>query len=110
MNYLLLQAGQPGSGLQSLIMFGLIILVFYFFMIRPQMKKAKEAKKFRDNIQKGDRVVTIGGIHGKVAEVADQTVLIEVATNVKITVEKSALSPEYSMQLNKNTQKESNKA
>lgn len=98
MNNILLQAGQS-SGLQSLIMFGLIILVFYFFMIRPQLKKAKEAKNFRDNIQKGDKVVTIGGIHGKVAEVNENTVLLEVATNVKITVEKAAISPDFSAQL-----------
>lgn len=64
----------------------------YFFMIRPQMKRAKEARKFREGIQKGDKVVTIGGIHGKVLEVEATTVLIQVDSG-KIRIEKSAISP-----------------
>ncbi|KAB1064307.1 preprotein translocase subunit YajC [Salibacter halophilus] len=74
----------------------LIIVVFYFFMIRPQMKKAKEAKKFKENLKKGDHVVTIGGIHGKLAELNETTVVIDINGKFKLTVERSAISPEYS--------------
>lgn len=74
----------------------LIVIVFYFFMIRPQQKKAKDAKKFREAISKGDKVVTIGGIHGKVADIKDQYMLITIANGVDIRVQKSAISPELS--------------
>lgn len=84
---------------------GLLMVVFYFFMIRPQQKKAKEARKFRESIQKGMKVVTIGGVHGKVAEVNEKTVLLEVDTNVKIRFEKSALALDSSQQLNEETVK-----
>lgn len=70
----------------------LIVVVFYFFMIRPQMKKQKELKKFRENLQVGDKVVTIGGIHGKILEVADTTVLLSCESSTKLRVEKSAVS------------------
>ena len=70
-----------------------IFVVFYFFMIRPQNKKAKEQQKFRDNLQKGDKVITIGGIHGKVDEVKEHTVIISVDHNTKIEFEKSAIIP-----------------
>lgn len=71
-----------------------IIAVFYFFMIRPQAKRAKEAKKFRESLSKGTKVVTIGGIHGKVVEVQDKTVLIDTTTGTKLRIEKSAISPD----------------
>ncbi|PSR06481.1 MAG: preprotein translocase subunit YajC, partial [Bacteroidetes bacterium SW_10_40_5] len=74
--------------------FILIIVVIYFFMIRPQAKKAKEQKKFRENIQKGDKVVTIGGLHGKVLEVDDNTFVVDIGSNQKVTLEKSAVSME----------------
>lgn len=83
----------------TIIMFGLMFVVFYFFMIRPQQKKAKEARKFRENLQKGARVVTIGGIHGKVLEVNDKTVLVEVDSNVKLRFEKSAIALDSTQQL-----------
>ena len=73
-------------------MFGLIAVVFYFFMIRPQQKKQKEQKKWIEEISKGDEVVTIGGIHGKVLSVDDETVLLEVDRGVKLTVNKGSLS------------------
>ncbi len=76
---------------QQLIMIGLMIGVFYFFMIRPQMKKQKELKKFRENMKVGDRVVTIGGIHGKILEIADNTVLVN-SEGSKLRFEKSAIS------------------
>jgi preprotein translocase subunit YajC len=92
---ILLQAGPQGGGYQTLIMFGLIIIVFYFFMIRPQQKKAKEAKAFKDNIQKGDNVVTIGGLHGKIASIEpDDTIMIEVASGIRLKFEKAAVSME----------------
>lgn len=84
--------GQGGSGLQTLIMFGLVGIVFYFFMIRPQMKRTKEAKLYRESIAVGDKVVTIGGIHGKVLEVAESTILIS-SDGTKLRIEKSAISP-----------------
>jgi preprotein translocase subunit YajC len=81
-------SGQGGS---QMIMLLLIVVVFYFFMIRPQMKKQKELKKFRENIKVGDKVVTIGGIHGKILEMADATVLIN-SDGSKIRIEKSAIA------------------
>ncbi|MCC7302056.1 MAG: preprotein translocase subunit YajC [Bacteroidia bacterium] len=87
-------AGGGGGGMQSLIFLLLIFAVFYFFMIRPQMRKQKDAQKYRDGIQKGDKIVTIGGAHGTIVEVADTTILVEVDSGVKIRYEKSAVSPE----------------
>ncbi len=78
-----------GQGLQSLLMLGLMVLIFYFFMIRPQMKKQKELKNFRENLKAGDKVVTIGGIHGKILEVSDTTVLVQ-AEGTKLVFVKSA--------------------
>ena len=66
--------------------------VFYFFMIRPQQKRQKEEKKFRDALTKGQNVVTIGGLHGKIAEVKETTVLLEVSHDVRIEVEKTAIA------------------
>ena len=93
--FILLQAeGQPqqgGSMYSSLIFIVLLIVVFWVFFIRPQSKKAKEEQKFRDSLQKGDKVVTIGGFHGKVVEVKDSTVIISLAPNMEVEVEKTAL-------------------
>jgi len=75
----------------QLIPLVLIMVVFYFFMIRRQMKKKKELKKFRENLAVGDKVVTIGGIHGKVLEITDTTALIN-SEGSKIRIEKSAIS------------------
>jgi len=83
--------GSPG-GIMSFLPIILIVVVFYFFMIRPQMKKQKEEKKFREELKKGDKVVTIGGIHGKIAEIEGATIILEVATNTRLTFEKSAVS------------------
>ena len=73
----------------------LIAVVFYFFIIRPQMKKAKEAKTFREAMHKGDKVVTIGGIHGKILEIKETTVVLEAESKTRFVVERSAISPEY---------------
>ena len=70
----------------------LIIVVFYFFMIRPQLKKTKEQKKFRENIKVGDKIVTIGGIHGKISDVQETTFMITVEGGVKLKIEKNAIS------------------
>lgn len=80
-----------GGSIQSLVMLGLMVLVFYFFMIRPQTRKQKEIKKFRENLKTGDKVVTIGGIHGKILEVADTTVLVQ-AEGTKLRFDKSAIA------------------
>ncbi|MGM9819452.1 MAG: preprotein translocase subunit YajC [Candidatus Onthomorpha sp.] len=87
----LLQAG-GGGAMSSIIMLVAIIVIFYFFMIRPQQKRQKEEKKFREALTKGQRIVTIGGVHGKIADVRETTVLIEVANDVKIEVEKTAVA------------------
>lgn len=89
---ILLQVSGSGSGLQSLILFGGIAIVFYFFMIRPQQKKQKDQKKFIEEIKKGDNVVTIGGVHGKVYATEEDTVTLEVDKSTKIKIEKSAIS------------------
>ena len=81
-----------------IIMLVLMVIVFYFFMIRPQMKKQKELKNFRANMKVGDKVVTIGGIHGKILELSDSTVLIN-SEGSKIRLDKSAISTSASDQL-----------
>lgn len=96
MNTLLMTGAQGGNPLGSFIPLILIIVVFYFFMIRPQMKKAKDQKKFRENIKKGDKIVTIGGIHGRIADVQETTFLIEVEGGHKLKIEKSAISMDSS--------------
>jgi len=95
---ILLQSPGTGAGIQQLLMIGLIIVIFYFFMIRPQMKKAEMEKQFKEGIQKGDKVVTIGGVHGKITEVQDKTFTLEVDNNVKLKIEKSAVSAEATKQ------------
>lgn len=82
------------------IMFGLIAVVFYFFMIRPQMKKQKDQKKYVDELQKGHKVITTAGIHGKIYEVAETTFLVEVENGARIRFDKSAISLESSKALN----------
>jgi preprotein translocase subunit YajC len=75
----------------QLVMLVLIMVIIYFFMIRPQTKRQKELKKFRENLQVGDKVVTIGGIHGKILEIAETTVLIN-SEGSKLRLDKSALA------------------
>lgn len=96
---ILLQAG-GGLGVQQLIMFGLIAVVFYFFMIRPQVKKQKDQKKYVEELKKGDKIITTAGIHGRIFEVAETTFLIEVEGGTKIRFDKSAVSLESSKALN----------
>jgi len=80
------------AGMQSLIFLLLIIVVFYFFMIRPQVKKQKEATNFRNSLKKGDKVTTTGGIYGKINDVKDTTITLEIADNVLVKVDKTAVT------------------
>ena len=93
---ILLQAQQ--SGPMFYIMMGGIIVVFYFFMIRPQQKKAKDQKKFLDELKKGDFVITIGGAHGYVAEIEGDKFILEVEKGGRIKFNKTAISVEYTKQ------------
>jgi len=94
---ILLQANNaPGGGYSSIIFFAAIALIFYFFMIRPQQKKQKQQRKFIEEIKKGDNVVTIGGLHGRVAAVEGDTIVLEVDKGMKLTFEKSSVSMEAS--------------
>lgn len=86
-------ATAAGGGWSSMIMIVLLIAIFYFLMIRPQQKKQKEIKKFRENLAKGDKVITAGGIYGKIREIKDSAFVIEIADGVKITVDKQSVYP-----------------
>lgn len=86
--------GAEQGGLMSFLPLLLIIIVFYFFFIRPQMKKGKEQRKFREELKKGDKIITLGGVHGKVLEIADTTVIIETEGQGRLKVEKSAIVPQ----------------
>lgn len=81
-----------GGGITAFLPLILIVLVFYLFFIRPQMKKQKDLSKFRENLKKGDRIITDGGIHGKIIEVHDNTFMIEVEGQNRLKVEKSAVA------------------
>ena len=95
-----LQAGS--SPYTSLILLGGMILVFWLFMIRPQAKKAKMAKQFQENLQKGDKIVTIAGIHGNVNKVnEDGTIVIETSPGSYLKIEKTAISMEWTNNINK---------
>jgi preprotein translocase subunit YajC len=87
---ILLQAA--GTGMSSLIMFGMIFAVMYFFMIRPQIKKQKKEREYRLALKKGDKVVTIGGIHGKINDVKEDTFIVEVMGGNTLKIEKTAVS------------------
>ena len=91
----ILQTAAPGkpaaNSMSSLIFFAAIILIFYFFMIRPQMKKQKEMKNYRESLKRGDKVVTAGGIYGRIAEINEKTVLLEIDQNVKVKVDKGSI-------------------
>jgi preprotein translocase subunit YajC len=91
-NILLQAAPAAGGDYSFLIMIGGMVAIMYFFMIRPQMKKQKEAKSFRETLQKGDKVVTIGGIHGKVVDLNAKSALLQI-DGAKIRVELTALNP-----------------
>ena len=79
------------SPLPSFIFLLLIIVVFYMFMIRPQMKRQKELKTYRESLAKGDKVITTGGIYGKVTDIKDSTITVEISDNVRVKIDKSAI-------------------
>ena len=81
-----------GSMISTFVMFAAIIAIFYFMIIRPQSKRQKERQKMLEAMKKGDKVVTSGGIHGKIIAMEDKTVLLEISDNVKVKVEKSAVT------------------
>lgn len=93
MYYFLLDAATQSSAnpIFTFLPFVLILVVFYFFMIRPQQKRQKAEQEFRNSLKKGDNVLTIGGIHGKIVFVDEKTVMLEISPNVKIKIEKSAI-------------------
>ncbi|MCQ2976078.1 MAG: preprotein translocase subunit YajC [Bacteroidales bacterium] len=80
-----------GSGMSMFVMLGLFIVVMYFFMIRPQSKRQKELAQFRNELKQGDKVVTLGGIHGTVKVVTESTIILTISENVDICVEKTAI-------------------
>ncbi len=91
-NILLAAPNGEGGGFTAFLPLILIIVVFYLFFIRPQLKKQKDARKYRESRQKGDKIITIGGIHGKIVEVQEKTFTIEVAPDIKFRIEKSAVA------------------
>jgi preprotein translocase subunit YajC len=84
--------GAEGSMMSTLIMFGLIIAIFYFMILRPQQKRQKERQKMLEAVKKGDRVVTAGGLHGTVAGLDEKTILVQVADNVKLKFDRTAIT------------------
>ncbi len=91
---ILLQAAAPaGGGMGSILMIVALFVIFYFFMIRPQQKRQKEIKKFREGLGRGARIVTAGGIYGTIKEVADAYFVVEVTNGVSIRVDKGSVYP-----------------
>lgn len=104
MNLLDLMMAQPsggGSGTSMLLMIGMMVVVFYLFMIRPQMKKSKDEKKFREELKKGSRIITIGGIHGKISEVREDSFIIDTEGSGRLRINKTAVSLDLSKDLEK---------
>ncbi len=93
---LVLPAQTDVSGFSSILPFLLIAVVFWFFMIRPQMKRQKELRKFREELQKGDKIVTTGGIYGKVVEIQDNAIIIDVESNCRLKIDKAAIIKDMS--------------
>lgn len=109
---MILLAANPGGkgGGFEFVFLGMMILVFWLFMIRPQAKKAKEQKKFIESMQKGDKIVTIAGIHGVINRVNDDnTIQLETSPGSYIKIEKSSISSEWTANINKPAKTEVNK-
>lgn len=100
---LMAPSGEGGSG-GMLLMIGMMVVVFYLFMIRPQMKKGKEEKKFREELKKGTRIITIGGVHGKISEVKEDSFVIETEGSGRLRINKSAVSLDLTKELEKKGQ------
>lgn len=89
--FIMAQAGPPAGGLQGLLPLLLILAVFYFLLVRPQQQRAKEHQKLVDGLKKNDRVVTNGGLHGRVIEVRDDEVVLEIAPNVQVRYDRAQI-------------------
>ena len=87
------QASAGGNGIFQILMIVALIVIFYFFMIRPQSKKQKEIRKFREALQNGDKIITAGGIYGKIKEVGDTHFIVEISDNVRIKIDKNSVYP-----------------
>lgn len=87
--------GKSSGGWSSMIMLLLLVVVFWLFFIRPQSKKNREIQRFRQGLKKGDRIITIGGIHGKILELGETTAVIEVEGQGKLKIEKNAIAQEF---------------
>jgi len=109
--FLVLMAPQEGessgSSWTTIAFFFLFFIILYFFMIRPQSKKAKDQKNFLNEIKAGDKIVTIGGVHGKILKVEDDTYLLEVDSNTKVRIEKSVISLDFTRAMNARKQQSS---
>ena len=86
------QGGEGGGMVSTIIMFGAIFLIFYFMIIRPQQKKSKDRDKLLSHLEKGDKVITSGGIHGIIAGIDEKTLLVQISDNLKVKVERSAVT------------------
>lgn len=93
LNSILLQADAAGGGWSGMLMIIAMIAIFYFFMIRPQQKKQKEIRKAREAMKSGDKIVTAGGIYGRIKEVKDTCFIIEIASGVSIKIDKGSVYP-----------------
>lgn len=91
---ILLQGNAGGGGMGGLLMIVAMIAIFYLFMIRPQQKKQKEIKNAREAMRSGDKVVTAGGIHGRIRDIKDTTMMVEIAKGVEIKVDKTSVYPD----------------
>ena len=97
LHYFTLLMGQPNQGegpglMSNIILFGSIILIFYFMIIRPQQKRTKERQKLIESMKKGDKVITSGGLYGIVAGLDEKTVLVEIADKVKVKLDRSSIA------------------
>lgn len=93
LNFIPLQEQAQGGGFSGIIMIALLLVVFWLFMIRPQQKRQKEIKKFREGLGKGDKIVTAGGLYGTISEVRDNTFVIELTKGVNVTIDKGSVYP-----------------
>lgn len=92
-NFILLQAAAQGGGLSGILMIVALFVIFYFFMIRPQQKRQKEIRKFRESLAKGSKIVTAGGIYGTIKDVNDTYFIVEISNGVSIRVDKGSVYP-----------------
>ena len=100
MNLYIFLQNEPASGVSFFLPMLLILLVVYFFMIRPQINRHKQDEKFQSGLKKGDKVITIGGIHGKVNGIKEDQLIIEISEKTKITINKNAISRDNSTESN----------